>query len=73
MIEKRPGKWYNRKPAIAFRTSINYRPWYTDLVPCDFCGQHTRGRVYDGANQVVCGSCNTVLVDDVEKARPDWG
>ena len=70
MIEKRPGKWYNRSPA---KKSVNYRPWYTVLVPCDFCGQHTRGRVYDGANQVVCGSCNTVLVDDVEKERPDWG
>jgi hypothetical protein len=54
-------------------TPLDYRPWYTALVPCDFCGQLTRGRVYDGANQVVCGSCNTVLVDDVEKARPDWG
>jgi len=54
-------------------TPVDYRPWYTALVPCDFCGQLTRGRVYDGANQVVCGSCNTVLVDDVEKERPDWG
>jgi len=54
-------------------TPVDYKPWYTDLVPCDFCGQLTRGRVYAGANQVVCGSCNTVIVDDVKKARPDWG
>ena len=62
MIEKRPA-----------RKSMNYRPWYTDLVPCDFCGQQTRGRVYEDTREVVCGSCNKTLIDDIGGKWPDWG
>ena len=52
-----------------------YTNFYTDddgHVECDFCGQLTRGRVYDDEpNLVYCGSCHGLLrlVDD-EVVKP---
>ena len=36
----------------------DYVRFYDDFVECDFCGQQTRGRVYEGSQQIVCGACN---------------
>ena len=40
-----------------------YVRFYRDYVECDFCGQQTRGRVYEGSQQVTCGACHSVLVE----------
>lgn len=40
-----------------------YVRFYKDFVECDFCGQQTRGRVYEGSQQVTCGSCSAVLIE----------
>jgi hypothetical protein len=40
-----------------------YVRFYKDFVECDFCGQQTRGRVYEGSQQVTCGACNAVLIE----------
>ena len=37
----------------------DYVRFYDDFVECDFCGQQTRGRVYEGSQQIVCGACHT--------------
>lgn len=37
--------------------------FYKDYVECDFCGQLTRGRVYDGAQEIVCGACNSSIYE----------
>jgi hypothetical protein len=39
------------------KMSSTYVRFYKDFVPCDFCGQPSRGRVYDLTQRVVCGSC----------------
>jgi hypothetical protein len=41
----------------------DYVRFYVEFVDCDFCGEATRGRVYDGEQEVVCGSCGSVLID----------
>jgi hypothetical protein len=50
-----------------------YRPWYENVVDCDFCGQPTHGRVYEDTRKVVCGSCQKTIIDDIEEKWPDWG
>jgi hypothetical protein len=37
--------------------------FYAEYIECDFCGEPTRGRVYDGEQEVVCGSCNRALIE----------
>lgn len=37
--------------------------FYRDYIECDFCGQLTRGRVYDGCQEIVCGACNSVMFE----------
>jgi len=37
----------------------DYVRFYDDFVECDFCGQLTRGRVYEGSQQIECGACGT--------------
>ncbi len=36
--------------------------FYVDYIDCDFCGQPTRGRVYDSTQEVTCGSCGKILL-----------
>ena len=36
--------------------------FYVDYIDCDFCGQPTRGRVYDRTQEVTCGSCGQILL-----------
>jgi ribosomal protein S27E len=38
-----------------------YVRFYRDFVECDFCGQLTRGRVYEDSQEITCGSCNATL------------
>lgn len=42
---------------------LKYVKFYRDFIECDFCGQLTRGRVYDGCQEIVCGACNSVLFE----------
>ena len=37
--------------------------FYKDYIECDFCGQMTRGRVYEGAQEIVCGTCNIAIYE----------
>jgi len=51
--------------------------FYKDYIECDFCGQMTRGRVYEGAQEIVCGACNSAIyefyTDDEEVVfEPDF-
>lgn len=44
--------------------SSNFSPHYSEHVECDWCGQHTRGRVYEHKpDVVVCGSCGGLLLE----------
>jgi hypothetical protein len=36
--------------------------YYDNHVTCDFCGQQTRGRLYEYSVDVVCGSCGEAIV-----------
>ena len=40
-------------------------PYYKDALPCDWCGRHTHGKIYE--KDIICGSCNTVIINDWEK------
>ena len=45
------------------RAMADYMPYWREAKPCDFCGQHTRGRIYEDEPDVVwCGSCRKPLV-----------
>lgn len=37
--------------------------FYAEYIECDFCGEPTRGRVYDGEQEVVCDSCHRSLIE----------
>ena len=54
---------------------VNHSPsfvrFYEEHIECDFCGQHTRGRVYDGTQCVLCGSCGHTLIEVVIPERDD--
>ena len=39
-----------------------YYNFYEGFIECDFCGQQTRGRVYNGSDDVMCGACDAVLL-----------
>jgi hypothetical protein len=41
----------------------SYYNFYEGFINCDFCGQQTRGRVYNGSHEVKCGACHAVLLD----------
>lgn len=43
--------------------SQKYVRFYRDFIECDWCGQLTRGRVYEGTQEIVCGACNSVLYE----------
>ena len=40
----------------------SYFNFYEGFIDCDFCGQQTRGRVYNGSHEVKCGACHSVLL-----------
>ena len=48
-LDKRKG---DEKPYVRF---------YRDFIECDFCGQLTRGRVYEDSQEITCGSCHSTL------------
>ena len=50
---------------------FRYVRFYEEHIECDFCGQHTRGRVYDGTQCVVCGSCGHTLIEVVTPEHYD--
>lgn len=54
---------------------VNHSPsfvrFYEEHIECDFCGEHTRGRVYDGTQCVLCGSCGHTLIEVVIPERYD--
>ena len=41
----------------------SFHSFYEGFIECDFCGQQTRGRVYNGSSKVTCGACHAVLLD----------
>jgi hypothetical protein len=43
--------------------SRKYVRFYRDYVECDWCGQLTRGRVYEGSQEIVCGACSSVMFE----------
>ena len=43
--------------------SRKYVRFYRDYVECDWCGQLTRGRVYEGSQEIVCGACEGVMFE----------
>ena len=36
--------------------------FYAEYIECDFCGEPTRGRVYDQTQEVICGACGKILL-----------
>jgi hypothetical protein len=44
---------------VQFPEQKDYVRFYDDFVECDFCGQLTRGRVYEGSQKITCGACHT--------------
>lgn len=51
----------------------DYNRYYNNFVECDFCGQLTRGRIYEKKKtEVRCGACShTILVLDDELLKHD--
>lgn len=49
----------------------SYVRFYEEHVECDFCGEYTRGRVYDATQCVICGSCGHTLIEVVIPERYD--
>ena len=47
----------------------SYYNFYEAFIECDFCGQQTRGRVYNGSDNVICGACHAVLLDISDQAQ----
>jgi hypothetical protein len=44
--------------------------FYDDYIECDFCGQQTRGRVYEGSQKIQCGACAAVFFEfETEEER----
>ena len=43
--------------------SLKFVRFYKDYIECDFCGQLTRGRVYEDSQEIVCGSCNASMFE----------
>jgi hypothetical protein len=41
----------------------DYVRFYDDFVECDFCGQLTRGRVYEGQQKIECGACGSAFFE----------
>lgn len=41
----------------------DYVRFYDDFVECDFCGQLTRGRVYEGSQKIECGACGVAFFE----------
>jgi len=39
--------------------------YYSDYVACDFCGEQTRGRVYESTQSVTCGSCHKEIATEL--------
>lgn len=44
-------------------------PYYKDALPCDWCGRHTHGRIFE--KDIICGSCKKVIINDWEKSFDD--
>tara|TARA_R110000751_G_scaffold23668_4_gene65308 strand:- start:1139 stop:1435 length:297 start_codon:yes stop_codon:yes gene_type:complete len=40
-------------------------PYYKETIPCDFCGEHTHGRILE--KDILCGSCKKVIINNWEK------
>ena len=54
-----------------------YTQHYSRHIECDFCGQMTRGRVWeDDPTKVKCGACNGVLFEkgtnDEKSTNNSW-
>jgi hypothetical protein len=50
-----------------------WRHHYNYYVECDFCGQLTRGRVYESAKtKVRCGACDRCIASAVTLPDPPW-
>ena len=47
----------------------SYYNFYEGFIDCDFCGQQTRGRVYNGSSKVKCGACHAVLLDISDQSQ----
>ena len=41
-------------------------PYYKKTIPCDWCGEHTHGRIFE--KDILCGSCKKVIINDWEKS-----
>ena len=54
-------------------SGLGWRPHYNRLVECDFCGQQTRGRIYEETRtKVRCGACDRVIASTVTLPDPPW-
>lgn len=47
---------------IDFKEYFSVRFFKKDIV-CGFCGQLTRGRVYDGGEAIVCSVCSGPMLE----------
>jgi len=43
--------------------TMKFVRFYRDYIECDFCGELTKGRVYEDSQEIICGSCNSVLFE----------
>ena len=44
-------------------------PYYRETINCDWCGEHTHGRILE--KDIICGSCKKVMINDWEKNFDD--
>jgi ribosomal protein S27E len=45
-----------------FNAARRFVRFYAEYIECDFCGEPTRGRVYDQTQEVICGACGKILL-----------
>ena len=43
--------------------SRKYVNFYREYIDCDFCGQQTLGRVYEGSQSIDCGACGRAMFE----------
>lgn len=46
-----------------------YTRYYEHHVMCDWCGAFTRGRIFDGSTEVLCGACHEIIAEVPESRQ----
>ena len=53
------------------KNPLRYKRHWKTFISCDYCGEQTRGRIYedDHKTDVYCGACHRVLLNGALKCE----